>query len=166
MRKIRKRPIGRPLRYSPIIARRIYKVIREGASREAAAALAGIATSTLHDWRNNFSEFSDGIEKADAQHELDCIRIINKAGRDPRNWTAVCWKLERKHPERWGKVDRHLIRMQQTSAPLPKQFIDAINAALGIRGSFEPIGLLPSGGSNGGSNGSGGVIDTDALPQE
>jgi len=87
--------IGRPTKYSSAVAEKICQSVAEGCSREAAAALAGVSPSTLHEWRNKFPEFSDGLEKADARFEAACVASIRKAGRSKRNWPANAWLLER-----------------------------------------------------------------------
>jgi hypothetical protein len=168
------RSLGRPTKYSEGITGRICKFIGEGCSRETAAALVGVNVETLYAWARQFPEFSDQIKKADAKFEETCIRAIRKAGRDTESWTASAWLLERKFPDRWGKVDRHLIRMQrlESAEPLPEQFIRAINKALGVHDTLTPIGrpdaagLLPSGNGHGDS-----AIDADfeelpVLPQD
>lgn len=50
-----------------IFAKRIFKAVADGCSREAAAALAGINVATLYDWQNKIPEFSEGLKKADAR---------------------------------------------------------------------------------------------------
>lgn len=150
---------GRPTKYSHAVARKICKAVARGVSRVGAAALAGISPSTLHAWQNEFPEFSDGIEKADARFEAACIASICKAGRKTRNWTANAWLLERKLPFRYGKVDRHLLHATaRDDGALPDELIAAIGRALGVTGKLEPIGALPLPTED--------AIDVDILPQD
>lgn len=161
--KKRETKLGRPTKYSSAVVRKICKAVAKGCSREAAAALGGISASTLHEWRNQFSEFSDGLEKADARFEAECVASIRKAGRGTRNWTANAWLLERKFPWHYGKTDRHEIRTQhERMVPLPEEYIKAISEALGVTGKLEPLDMriLP-GESNGDDE-----IDLDILPQD
>lgn len=155
------RRVGRPTKYSAAIAARICKSVREGCSREAAAGLAGVSKETLFDWMRTFSDFSYAIKKADSQFERECVARIRKAGRTPRNWTAGAWMLERKFPERYGKIERHLIADTTHGTPLPQDYIAAINEALGVRDKLEPLreNLLTEQSGNGH-----GVIDV--LPQD
>lgn len=155
---------GRPTKYSRTVAARICRAVRKGCSREAAAGLAGINPDTLYDWQHRFPEFSEALQKADSELEAECVSNIRRAGRSRRNWTANAWLLERKFPHRYGKVDRHLLRVRRDEdedlTQLPQAFIDAINEALGVKGPFIPIGppLL--------ENENGEAIDTEVLPQD
>lgn len=160
----RRNIIGRPSKYNSAIARKICQSVASGCSREAAAALAGISPSTLQEWRNQLPEFSEGLQKADAQFERSAVREIRKAGRKPRNWAANAWMLERRYPQKWGKVDRHLVRAENApGALMPDEYVRAINRALGITGVLKPIGvpsLLPDG--NGQSDAD--ILAAEVLP--
>jgi len=88
--------IGRPTKYSSAVAEKICQSVAEGCSREAAAALAGVSPSTLHEWRNKFPEFSDGLEKADATsrqpawHPFAKLAAANGTGlRTPGFWRGI-----------------------------------------------------------------------------
>ena len=138
----------------------ILEGIRLGLSRERACHYAGVSAPAFFAFQAKNLEFQELVKRAEARCQAFHLLKIRKAAADGQ-WQASGWMLERKWPEEFGKVDRHLIRMQQTAAPLPEQFIEAINRALGVRGTFEPIGGLLTSGSNGHE-----AIDTDALPQE
>ena len=131
--------MGRPSKYSPSKAARIFRAVQKGCSRQAAAALAGINPDTLYEWQRRYPEFSEGLEKADARFERACVASIRKAGLNKRNWAANSWLLERKFPQRFGRVDRHLIQTKGTSKPLPADYVAAINRALGISGVLKPL---------------------------
>lgn len=154
---------GRPSKYSLAVVARICKFVREGCSREAAASLTGISVATLYDWQRRFPEFSEALQKADSQFERACVGSIRKAGRKPRNWPANAWLLERKFPQRYGKIDRHLIHAERNGGPLPAAFVAAIQRALGFTGKLTPIigpataGLVASGAEGENS-------DPDILP--
>jgi transposase len=132
----KKRTGGRPTKYSLVLAKRIFKHISEGCSREAAASLAGITASTLHNWMNENSEFLEEIKRADARFERECVRDIRKAGKRPRNWPARAWLLERKYPGRYGKIDRNVIESTTMQVAPDEAFIAAVNRALGVSGEF------------------------------
>ncbi len=103
---------GRPTKLTPEIANQIVMAITTGNYIETAAAFAGIHKDTLYDWLKKgaraksgpYQEFSDAVEKALAESEVRDVTLIANAAKD--NWTAAAWRLERKHPERWGRRDR------------------------------------------------------------
>ena len=135
----RKHPAGRPSKYAPAVVARIRRAVRNGCSREAAAGLAGISATTLYEWQREFPQFSQGLQKADSEFEAVCVASIRKAGQNPRNWTANSWLLERKFPQRYGKVDRHVIRAQHEVAELPPDYVQAVCRAIGVSGEFKPL---------------------------
>jgi hypothetical protein len=155
---------GRPSKYSSAVTKRIFRTVSQGLSREAAAALARINVATLYEWQSRFPEFSEGLKKADARFEQTSIRRIAKSGRLARNWAANAWMLERKFPQHYGKIDRHVIRTQHEGVALPPEYVKAINRALGVEGEFKPLikGELPPDG--GGDDGGGGAIDPELFP--
>ena len=102
----RGKKIGRPTKYTPEIAERIATRVAMGNYRETAAAAEGIAKSTFFEWLDRYSDFSDLIEKADAQAEGKRVKTILQAA-DGGKWQAAAWYLERKCFDRWGRKDRH-----------------------------------------------------------
>ncbi len=106
------RPIGRPTILTPELQKRICDLIEAGMSKEAAAAHAGIASSTLFLWQAkgmdgnpDYVEFSESIKAAeDKQKGNDELVISNAASIGI--WTAAAWRLERKYPQQYGRTQR------------------------------------------------------------
>jgi hypothetical protein len=140
-RKPSKNRRGRPTKYSPAVTRKICKAVAGGCSREVAANLSGVSASALYEWQHQNPDFAESLARADSRFEASCIASIRKASRQARNWTAGAWLLERKFPNRWGRVDRHLIRSQNETnvKVMPDEYIKAITEALGLTGNFKPI---------------------------
>lgn len=112
---------GRPDKLTPETQDRIVKMLLAGNYLETAAAAAGITKSTLYEWlrrgtrvRNGevppskqsafdkrASVFSDAVEKAAAQAEALMVQRITVASEE--DWRAAAWRLERRHPDRWGR---------------------------------------------------------------
>jgi transposase len=157
---------GKPSKYSSAVTKRIFRTVSQGLSREAAAALAGINLAALYEWQSRFPEFSEELKKADARFEQASVRRMAKAGGRPRYWTAIAWMLERKFPQHYGKIDRHVIRTQHEGIALPPEYVKAINRALGVEGEFKPLikGELPQPRDAGGDDGSGDAIDPELFP--
>lgn len=59
----------------------------------------------------------------------------------PQQTELACERLAsgEEFPHRYGKVDRHLIQTKGMSKPLPSDYVEAINRALGITGVLKPL---------------------------
>jgi len=106
--------IGRPTKATPERIDTILEGIRAGLTYEVAAKRAGINRSTLAEWRKKgesgddeyFAAFYDGIKKAEAEAEFELLNQIKCAGYSPERWQALAWILERRYPDRYGRIDR------------------------------------------------------------
>ena len=106
--------MARPTKLTPELQKRITDAIQGGVDKKVAAAMAGIAESTFYDWLDQgrkpdalpeFSEFSESIERAEAEAEVVKVSRISIAANNG-NWKAASWWLERKHPERWSETKK------------------------------------------------------------
>lgn len=95
--------MGRPTKRTPERERIILDAILAGNSRKVAAALAGIGERTLYDWEERFPQFSQALEKAEAEAETAMVQIVRGAAVD--SWTAAAWWLERRRNETWGRKE-------------------------------------------------------------
>jgi transposase len=105
---------GRPTKFSPVIQEKIVTALRSGAYIETAAVYAGINKDTLYAWlkkgaraknrKSIYSQFSDAVEKAQAEAEMRDVAVISKSA-NSGHWQASAWRLERKFPARWGRRD-------------------------------------------------------------
>jgi transposase len=133
------RPTGRPCKLTPNIQARIVEAVTVGAYRAQAAQYAGIGVSTFYRWletgeadategiMSKFRDLWEDVIKAETKDELRLLALITKAAET--KWPAAAWRLERKHPERWGRgtrpgvltpeeFERHLDRMEAELAEL------------------------------------------------
>jgi hypothetical protein len=63
--------------------------------------------------------------------EVACVASIHETGRNPRNWAANAWLLERKFPQRYGKVDSMSLpssRLHGTTVPSPVKRDNSISS--------------------------------------
>lgn len=105
--------MGRPTKLTPEVHEIIVEAVRAGNYIETAALAAGIHRDTFYGWLERakdepgsiYSDFSDALESAKAEAEKRDLSIISQAAHDG-SWQAAAWKLERKHPQRWGRVNR------------------------------------------------------------
>lgn len=167
--KRRKHPGGRPTKMTKEVQKQTLEGIELGMSRERAAAFAGVSVAVFYAFQSKFPEFQERVKEAEAKCLAFHLAQICRAAK-PKieggegHWQASAWVLERKWPEEWGKVDRHLLRVRRDKdedlTQLPEAYINAIGEALGMRGKFVPLGPPLLEGENGET------IDTEILPQD
>ncbi len=107
----RKHPGGRPTKLTRKIIDDIVIGLRTGNYLETAAAYVGVSKQTLFNWLKRGArgqekvciEFLDSVKKAQAESEMRDIATIVAASKT--TWQAAAWRLERKHPAKWGRKD-------------------------------------------------------------
>lgn len=105
--------MARPTKLTPETQDRIVTALRAGNYQETAARYAGIDGATFYRWMERgteetegiYSEFCEAVENAKAAAEVRDVALIDLAAQDG-SWQAAAWKLERKFPNRWGRVTR------------------------------------------------------------
>jgi transposase len=87
----------------------VERAIEEGATFEIAAAVLGVTSRTLRNWRKQADEgderyvpLTEAIERAEAVQQRDYLVQMREHART--EWRACAWLLERKWPARWGKA--------------------------------------------------------------
>jgi hypothetical protein len=104
---------GRPTALTPEFQERYVAAIRRGLSPNRAAALCGVADSTVTRWKERAAEDPDGpyaaffveVHAARATREAELLDLVHAAaedlvedGRTRRgDWRAAAWVLERQH---------------------------------------------------------------------
>ena len=104
---------GRPTKLTPEVQKTIVDALAAGVYLETAAAAAGISRETLNEWLRNGAKykegkqkvFSDAVKKALATTETRLVTTVNLASAS--QWQAAMALLERRWPQRWGRVERH-----------------------------------------------------------
>jgi hypothetical protein len=86
--------------------------IRAGAYLETAVAAAGVRLNSFRDWLRTGAAEPDAdtleaalhhaVTRALAEFEVDAVRVLSSSN----DWRAHAHILERRLPDRWGKVDR------------------------------------------------------------
>ena len=108
---------GRPTKFNPEVCQRIIDAIKNGATYHQAAEAGGVTYNTFINWKQKgekeqsgvYFEFFHNIKKAEEGGENQLLQNIINAGKLPQHWQANAWILERRHPDRWSKVDRQEI---------------------------------------------------------
>ena len=118
--------MGRPSILTPELQDKILKYIRAGNYVETAVAACGVSKQSFYGWlkRGNaelarvaagtnrrvtkdeqiYVDFLDAVDKTQAEAEVRDVLLLAKfAETDPK---VVQWRLERKYPHSWGRMDR------------------------------------------------------------
>jgi hypothetical protein len=108
-------PGGRPSKLTIDVQSKICAALQRGNYIETSAAFAGVSKSVLFAWMkqgnadrddgkaNKYTRFLDAVEIAQAEAEVRDLQHIDKHGET--SWQAAAWKLERRFPKRWGRVN-------------------------------------------------------------
>jgi len=94
--------MARRSKYNPDCVARIIQAIDMGATYELAAGYAGISPDTMTNWKDKHSDFSDKLREAEGRAAVKWLAKIEQAATD--DWKAAAWKLERRHPQAYGKT--------------------------------------------------------------
>ena len=111
--------IGRPTKLTPQLQEKICSYIAQGNYLVTACNAVGIDYLTYNNWTKWAEEQADnggGIyldflhatKRAEAQAEASRVARIEASGKTG-NWLADMTHLERRHPDRWGRRDRHQV---------------------------------------------------------
>jgi hypothetical protein len=102
----------RPNKATPIRRGALLEALRQGASREVAAAVAGIDRTTLWRWTRYDPTFAEEVERADAEAEMAMVKVIH----DANDWRASAWWLERRRPHEWGRNAHPVVDVRDLAA--------------------------------------------------
>jgi hypothetical protein len=138
-RKAGKAATGRPSQLKDPVRSKILASIRLGLPYYQAARAGGIAPSTFWAWMaagrkdavakkvSPFSEFLDAVKKAEAEHVREAVGVIRKIGK--KQWQAMAWILERRHPKDFGNDRTELRRALKEMAEM-KELVKNLHALL------------------------------------
>lgn len=122
---------GRPLTLTEPLIKTIAANIKVSQYVETAITAAKVPKQTYYDWLTTAAvardkidngtapsrltakeqmcmRLSDSVKEALAEAELDDNRLIQAAAKSGA-WQAAAWRLERRHPDRYGKRDHHTL---------------------------------------------------------
>ncbi|CAB4150426.1 hypothetical protein UFOVP569_29 [uncultured Caudovirales phage] len=92
---------GRPTKYNIERVQKIMNALSAGNTRRDSCAYAGISEDTFASWLKDKPDFSDSIEKAEADAAVRNVSIIAKAAQEG-TWQAAAWWLERRRKQDWA----------------------------------------------------------------
>ena len=115
--------LGRPTKLTPQLQEKLCKYIAAGNYLVTACNAVGINPETLRRWEdwaleeqsNSGGIYNDlyvALKKAEAEAEARRVARIEASGKTG-NWLADMTHLERRHPDRWGRKDRHQVDIHE-----------------------------------------------------
>lgn len=112
--------MGAPTKLTPKTQDIIVNAIQLGSTYTLAAQAAGIAYNTFNEWmkageaakRGKKREFYDAVKKAEGQRAARWLERIERSAM-AGNWQAAAWKLERIHPDDYG---RHKVEVKHSGS--------------------------------------------------
>lgn len=115
MKKTRK--TGRKSKLTEEVQAAIVQAVEAGNYRHVAAEAAGVHKATFYRWmkagekerEGELRDFCDAVKKAERKAELRIVGVIETAALS--TWQAGAWLLERRHPLRWGRIDRTRVKL-------------------------------------------------------
>jgi transposase-like protein len=107
-------PRGRKTVFTPENQQRIIDALEIGATLRDATLSAGISEATFYEWlkrgreatrKNEFSEFLEKVEAAQATCRLNFTAVLAKSANDG-DWRAALEYLKRRDRNNWGDYSR------------------------------------------------------------
>ena len=104
-------PVGRPLKLTPGVTKRLAEAIKAGNYYETACQYVGIDYATFRRWMIKgekaksgiFCDFCDAIKKAEAEAEYRMVALWQQ--QIPEDWRAAEKFLANRYPDRWGRKE-------------------------------------------------------------
>src|SRR5262245_11314622 len=81
---------------------KICGVLSAGCDRETAANYVGCRAADISRAMLRDRPFAAQVRRTEAGCELTHMRTVQDAAKDPKNWRASVWWMERRAPERFG----------------------------------------------------------------
>lgn len=161
--KIRPAKAGRPTSCTKDVTAAVVAALAGGCSLADAAALAGIADSTLRDWMDRgsapgaiepFSAFSAAVTRARSVAKAEAIQAVRQGVlvSGDFDWKSRAWWLERTFPEEYAPqqaVNVKLSRELESALDALKKVLPADAYDLALRALAGGVGGGTSGGEGG-----------------
>jgi hypothetical protein len=117
---------GRPSKLTEQILTLTVELLIRGNFRSVVATRIGVGARTFRHWMKNGKKYPDGIYgrfrtavlKAETEAETRAVGNIMEAGKDDPKY--LCWFLERKFPQRWGRYRGELGQLKKRITELEK----------------------------------------------
>jgi hypothetical protein len=115
-----------PQPLSPEQRRRVGALLGIGATRRMAVQFAGCRLADLLAEMQRDPDFKLEIQQQELRPEVEVLRSLLEAARDPKQWRAAGWVLERFYPRRYAARKGDALTSGQVNAALA----DKVNRAV------------------------------------
>lgn len=88
-------------------------MLRLGATRTMAATYARCHPATIRAEMRRDPSFANQIAQSELRSETSFLKVIHAAGKDPKQWRAAAWALERMYPERYARRKGNTLTEEQ-----------------------------------------------------
>lgn len=149
-----------------IIGDDVAQYLSKGMYFDSACALAGIVSRTAQNWvRKGKGDFEAQLDTPEAEfyekvqwglakfEELMHDKLDSAAKNDPKAWGATAFRLERRLPERYGKVDKNKVEVSGAMgvgiATLPGNLAARLDSPEKVDAAKAIGGILSTLGANG-----------------
>jgi hypothetical protein len=88
-------------------------ILSVGCDRETAANFVGCTVAEIGRTMKQDPAFAANVRRTEAATELAHMRNVQQAAKDPKNWRASVWWLERHSPERFGRRGAGQVTVRQ-----------------------------------------------------
>ena len=92
---------------------KIKSMLNIGGDRSMAAGYARCHPATIRAEMRRDPEFANQVTQAELRNESSFLKVIHKAGKDPKQWRAAAWALERLYPERYARRKGNTLTEEQ-----------------------------------------------------
>jgi hypothetical protein len=123
--------MARPSKFTPEARVTILEALAKGSFREVAAKRAGIGSRTLKRWMKlgrmypdgEYGKFAADVLRFEVTVEIAAVSRLLQAGmsEDPK---LLCWYLERRWPQRYGRFRGELTELKREIRELQKMLED------------------------------------------
>jgi hypothetical protein len=93
--------------------REIFAILTVGGTRAMAAQYVGCHAEAIRRAAISDRNFAAQLRRAELGAELTFLRNIQLASKDPKQWRASTWALERLFPDRYGRRPANSITPEQ-----------------------------------------------------
>jgi|tagenome__1003787_1003787.scaffolds.fasta_scaffold20768645_2 hypothetical protein len=88
-------------------------ILSVGCDRETAANFVGCTTADIGRTMRQDPAFAANVHRTEAGCELSHMQTVKEAAKEPKNWRASVWWMERHAPERFGPRGAGVVTIRQ-----------------------------------------------------